>query len=139
MMKETNNKHSKSKNNFSFTWLRRTEYMGTDLSEMTHKFKSEVEIQTALREGTENALAEVINISLEERAEASFRDINHPKTLVHPFKKGLKPAKVWNVFPDHILAANKYAVLVRIYEYVFYWNLVVKDVFVVLLVICTVV
>lgn len=72
-----------------------------------------MEIQSALREGTESALAEVVQISLEDRAEASFRDVNNPKTLVHPFKKNLKIAKVWDVFPDQVLAANKYAILVR--------------------------
>lgn len=56
----------------------------------------------------------MVQISLEDRAEASFRDINNPKTLVHPFKKNLKIAKVWDVFPDQVLAANKYTILVRI-------------------------
>ncbi|KAJ0408494.1 hypothetical protein P43SY_006424 [Pythium insidiosum] len=111
MMKETNAKNAKAKARPSVTWLRRTEYMGTDLSEMTHKFKSEVEIQSALREGTENALAEVVQHTLEDRAEASFRDASNPKTLVHPFKKNLKIAKVWDVFPDQVLAPNKYAIL----------------------------
>lgn len=77
------------------------------------QFKSEVEIQSALREGTENALAEVVNITLEDRAEASFKDITNPKTLVHPFNKKLKVAKVWDVLPDPLLAANTYTVLVR--------------------------
>lgn len=77
------------------------------------QFKSEVEIQSALREGTENALAEVIQITLEDRAEASFRDISDPKTLVHPFNKKLKIAKVWDVLPDPVLSSNKYAILVR--------------------------
>lgn len=80
---------------------------------MVGQFKSEVEIQSALREGTENALAEIVQYTLEDRAEASFRDINDPKTLVHPFNKKLKPAKVWDVFPDQVLSANKYAILVR--------------------------
>ncbi|TMW60685.1 hypothetical protein Poli38472_000727 [Pythium oligandrum] len=111
MMKEVNAKNGKAKARPSVTWLRRTEYMGTDLSEMTHKFKSEVEIQSALREGTENALAEVVQLSLEDRAEASFRDASNAKTLVHPFKKNLKAAKVWDVFPDQIVAPNKYAIL----------------------------
>lgn len=77
------------------------------------QFKSEVEIQSALREGTENALAEVVQITLEQRAEASFKDISNPKTLVHPFNKKLKIAKVWDVLPDQLLSSNKYAILVR--------------------------
>ncbi|TYZ58111.1 hypothetical protein PybrP1_011665 [[Pythium] brassicae (nom. inval.)] len=111
MMKEESNKAGKTKARPAVPWLRRTEYMGTDLYDAVHKFKSEVEIQSALREGTENALAEVVNITLEDRAEASFKDINNPKTFVHPFNKKLKVAKVWDVLPDPLLAANKYTVL----------------------------
>lgn len=113
MMKEESSKTGKSKARPAVSWLRRTEYMGTDLYDAVHKFKSEVEIQSALREGTENALAEVVQITLEDRAESSFRDISNPKTLVHPFNKKLKIAKVWDVLPDQILSSNKYAILVR--------------------------
>ena len=98
----------------SVSWLRRTEYMGNDLYDSVHKFKSEAEIQNALREGTENALAEVVSVSLEDRAEASFRDINDPGLLVHPHDSKKKVAKVWDVFPDQLLSANKYAILVRL-------------------------
>eukprot|EP00644_Phytophthora_capsici_P002250 jgi/Phyca11/528181/estExt2_fgenesh1_pm.C_PHYCAscaffold_270085 len=93
------------------SWLRRTEYMGNDLYDSVHKFKSEAEVQNALRESTENALAEVVSVTLEDRAEASFRDINDSKLLVHPHNKKKKIAKVWDVFPDQILSANKYAIL----------------------------
>uniref|UniRef100_K3W793 RNA polymerase II-associated factor 1 homolog n=1 Tax=Globisporangium ultimum (strain ATCC 200006 / CBS 805.95 / DAOM BR144) TaxID=431595 RepID=K3W793_GLOUD len=111
MMKEETNKAGKTKARPAVSWLRRTEYMGTDLYDAVHKFKSEVEIQSALREGTENALAEVVQITLEQRAEASFKDINNPATLVHPFNKKLKIAKVWDVLPDQLLSSNKYAIL----------------------------
>lgn len=87
------------------------------------QFKSEVEIQSALREGTENALAEVVQITLEDRAEASFKDINNPKTLVHPFNKKLKIAKVWDVLPDPLLSANKFAILVRVLVLMRGWEL----------------
>jgi RNA polymerase II-associated factor 1 len=120
LMKKEVSRNAKAKARPSVTWLRRTEYMGTDLSEMTHKFKSEVEIQSALREGTENALAEVVQHSLEERAENSFRDVSNAKTLVHPSNKKLKIAKVWDVFPDELLAANKYAILVCVTNWVVY-------------------
>uniref|UniRef100_A0AAV1VMG2 RNA polymerase II-associated factor 1 n=1 Tax=Peronospora matthiolae TaxID=2874970 RepID=A0AAV1VMG2_9STRA len=93
------------------SWLRRTEYMGNDLYDSVHKFKSEAEIQNALREGTENALAEVVSVSLEDRAEASFRDINDSGLLVHPHDPKKQVAKVWDVFPDQLLSANKYAIL----------------------------
>ncbi|CAI5730203.1 unnamed protein product [Peronospora farinosa] len=93
------------------SWLRRTEYMGNDLYDSVHKFKSEAEIQSALREGTENALAEVVSVTLEDRAEVSFRDIKDPKLLVHPHNKMKKITKVWDVFPDQLLSANKYAIL----------------------------
>uniref|UniRef100_M4BID8 RNA polymerase II-associated factor 1 homolog n=1 Tax=Hyaloperonospora arabidopsidis (strain Emoy2) TaxID=559515 RepID=M4BID8_HYAAE len=93
------------------SWLRRTEYMGNDLYDSVHKFKSEAEIQNALREGTENALAEVVSVSLEDRAEASFRDINDSGLLVHPHDPKKQVAKVWDVFPDQLLFANKYAIL----------------------------
>ncbi|RLN88222.1 hypothetical protein BBJ28_00008531 [Nothophytophthora sp. Chile5] len=112
MMKEDHaGKVGRSKARPTVSWLRRTEYMGNDLYDAVHKFKSEVEIQSALREGTENALAEVVSITLEDRAEASFRDINDPKLLVHPFQKKKKIAKMWDVFPDQVLSANKYAIL----------------------------
>lgn len=112
MMKEEHvGKTGRSKARPTVSWLRRTEYMGNDLYDAVHKFKSEAEIQSALREGTENALAEVVSITLEDRAEASFRDINDPKVLVHPFNKKKKIAKVWDVFPDQVLSANKYAIL----------------------------
>ncbi|KAG6964043.1 hypothetical protein JG688_00007870 [Phytophthora aleatoria] len=112
MMKEghVGNK-GRSKARPTVSWLRRTEYMGNDLYDSVHKFKSEAEIQSALREGTENALAEVVSVTLEDRAEASFRDINEPKLLVHPHNKRKKIAKVWDVFPDQLLSANKYAIL----------------------------
>ncbi|KAG7400268.1 hypothetical protein PHYBOEH_006405 [Phytophthora boehmeriae] len=112
MMKEEHvGKTGRSKARPTVSWLRRTEYMGNDLYDAVHKFKSEAEIQSALREGTENALAEVVSITLEDRAEASFRDINDPKLLVHPFNKKKKIAKSWDVFPDQVLSANKYAIL----------------------------
>lgn len=93
--------------------------MGNDLYDSVHKFKSEAEIQSALREGTENALAEVVSVTLEDRAEASFRDINDPKLLVHPHNKKKKIAKVWDVSPDQLLSANKYAILVRLHQFIF--------------------
>ena len=103
----------RSKARPTVSWLRRTEYMGNDLYDSVHKFKSEAEIQSALREGTENALAEVVSVTLEDRAEVSFRDIKDPKVLVHPHNKTKKITKVWDVFPDQLLSANKYAILVR--------------------------
>ncbi|KAH7479103.1 hypothetical protein PRIC1_009344 [Phytophthora ramorum] len=112
MMKEDHmGTKGRSKVRPTVSWLRRTEYMGNDLYDSVHKFKSEAEIQSALREGTENALAEVVSVTLEDRAEASFRDINDPKLLVHPHSKRKKIAKVWDVFPDQLLSANKYAIL----------------------------
>ena len=87
--------------------------MGNDLYDSVHKFKSEVEIQSALREGMENALAEVVSVTLEDCAEASFREIQDPMILVHPHDKKKKTTKVWDVFPDQLLSANKYAILVR--------------------------
>ncbi|KAI9906520.1 hypothetical protein PsorP6_004113 [Peronosclerospora sorghi] len=112
MMKEDNvGTKGRSKARPTVSWLRRTEYMGNDLYDSVHKFKSEVEIQNALREGTENALAEVVSLTLEDRAEASFREVNNPKMLVHPHNKKKKIAKMWDVFPDQVLSANKYAVL----------------------------
>ncbi|KAE9011690.1 hypothetical protein PF011_g9247 [Phytophthora fragariae] len=112
MMKEDHaNTKGRPKVRPTVSWLRRTEYMGNDLYDSVHKFKSEAEIQSALREGTENALAEVVSVTLEDRAEASFRDINDPKLLVHPHSKKKKIAKVWDVFPDQLLSANKYAIL----------------------------
>jgi RNA polymerase II-associated factor 1 len=114
MMKEDHvGTKGRSKVRPTVSWLRRTEYMGNDLYDSVHKFKSEAEIQSALREGTENALAEVVAVTLEDRAEASFRDITDPKLLVHPHNKKKKIAKVWDVFPDQLLSANKYAILVR--------------------------
>ncbi|TDH65164.1 uncharacterized protein CCR75_008795 [Bremia lactucae] len=112
MMKEDHaGSKGRSKVRPTVSWLRRTEYMGNDLYDSVHKFKSEAEIQSTLREGTENALAEVVSVTLEDRAEASFRDINDPKLLIHPHNKTKKVAKVWDVFPDQILSANKYAIL----------------------------
>ncbi|KAG7393572.1 hypothetical protein PHYPSEUDO_007409 [Phytophthora pseudosyringae] len=112
MMKEGHvGTKGRSKVRPTVSWLRRTEYMGNDLYDSVHKFKSEAEIQSALREGTENALAEVVSVTLEDRAEASFRDINDSKLLVHPHSKKKKIAKVWDVFPDQLLSANKYAIL----------------------------
>ncbi|CCI39345.1 unnamed protein product [Albugo candida] len=109
MMKETQSKDTKYKARPVVSWLRRTEYMGNDLYEPVHKFKSEVEFQSELREGTENALAEEVQVTLEQRAEDSFKDINDPSLIVHPFKKNLKAAKVWDVYPDQSLYPNKYA------------------------------
>lgn len=112
MMKEDHTgTKGRSKVRPTVSWLRRTEYMGNDLYDSVHKFKSEAEIQSAMREGTEIALAEVVSLTLEDRAEASFREINDPKLLVHPHNKRKKIAKVWNVFPDQLLSANKYAIL----------------------------
>lgn len=112
MMKEDHTgSKGRSKVRPTVSWLRRTEYMGNDLYDSVHKFKSEAEIQSAMREGTEIALAEVVSLTLEDRAEASFREINDPKLLVHPHNKRKKIAKVWNVFPDQLLSANKYAIL----------------------------
>ncbi|KAF4047305.1 Paf1 [Phytophthora infestans] len=112
MMKEDHaGNKGRSKARPTVSWLRRTEYMGNDLYDSVHKFKSEAEIQSALREGTENALAEVVSVTLEDRAEASFHDINDSKLLVHPHNKRKKITKVWNVFPDQLLSANKYAIL----------------------------
>ncbi|OWZ24828.1 RNA polymerase II-associated factor 1 [Phytophthora megakarya] len=112
MMKEDHiGNKGRSKVRPTVSWLRRTEYMGNDLYDSVHKFKSEAEIQSALREGTENALAEVVSVTLEDRAEASFRDINDSKLLVHPHSKKKKIAKTWDVFPDQLLSANKYAIL----------------------------
>lgn len=71
-----------------------------------------MEFQSELREGTENALAEEVQVTLEQRAEDSFKDINDPNLIVHPFKKNLKAAKVWDVYPDQSLYPNKYAHLV---------------------------
>ncbi|CEG48646.1 Putative RNA polymerase II regulator [Plasmopara halstedii] len=112
MMKEDHaGSKGRSKVRPTVSWLRRTEYMGNDLYDSVHKFKSEAEIQSALRKGTEMALAEVVSETLEDRAEASFRDINDPATLVHPHSKKQKAVKVWDVFPDQLLSANKYAIL----------------------------
>ncbi|POM78098.1 RNA polymerase II-associated factor 1 [Phytophthora palmivora] len=112
MMKEDHvGTKGRSKVRPTVSWLRRTEYMGNDLYDSVHKFKSEAEIQSALREGTENALAEVVSVTLEDRAEASFRNINDPKMLVHPHSKKKKITKTWDVFPDQLLSANKYAIL----------------------------
>ena len=66
-----------------------------------------------MRERNESELQKVVKITLKERADASFEDIKSPETLVHPFNKKLKIAKSWDVFPDQLLAGNKYATMVR--------------------------
>ncbi|OQR94771.1 RNA polymerase II-associated factor 1 [Achlya hypogyna] len=91
------------------SWLRRTEYMGTDLSEAVHQFKNENELQTEIRDKNQSMLSVIADI--EVRAEKSFENCPTKETVKHPLKKSLKAAQVWDVFPDELLSSNVYSIL----------------------------
>ncbi|EQC37267.1 hypothetical protein SDRG_05491 [Saprolegnia diclina VS20] len=91
------------------SWLRRTEYMATDLSEAVHAFKNESELQTEIRDKNQSMLQVIKDI--EVRAEESFVNCPTKETVKHPLKKNLKAAEVWDVFPDELLSSNVYSIL----------------------------
>ncbi|OQR82226.1 glucosamine-6-phosphate deaminase [Thraustotheca clavata] len=93
------------------SWLRRTEYMGTDLSESVHKFKNESELQEEMRDRNQSMLSVIMQKDLETRANESFENCPTKDTVVHPLNKNLKPVQVWDVFPDEVLSSNVYSIL----------------------------
>ncbi|RHY28974.1 hypothetical protein DYB25_001549 [Aphanomyces astaci] len=53
-------------------WLRRSEFMGTDLSEAVHQFKNESELQVEIRDKNQAMLSVIMQKDLEQRANESF-------------------------------------------------------------------
>ncbi|KAF0697641.1 Aste57867_11690 [Aphanomyces stellatus] len=92
-------------------WLRRSEFMGTDLSEAVHQFKNESELQVEIRDKNQAMLSIVMQKDLEQRANESFDLCPTQAQMVHPLKKNLKPVQVWDVFPDEVLSSNIYSIL----------------------------
>ncbi|ETV83491.1 hypothetical protein H257_04212 [Aphanomyces astaci] len=92
-------------------WLRRSEFMGTDLSEAVHQFKNESELQVEIRDKNQAMLSVIMQKDLEQRANESFDLCPAADNMVHPLKADLKPVQVWDVFPDEILSSNIYSIL----------------------------
>ncbi|ETW02422.1 hypothetical protein H310_05936 [Aphanomyces invadans] len=92
-------------------WLRRSEFMGTDLSEAVHQFKNESELQVEIRDKNQAMLSVIMQKDLEQRANESFDLCPPANKIVHPLKADLKPVQVWDVFPDEILSSNIYSIL----------------------------
>ncbi|CAK4624654.1 hypothetical protein LEN26_013797 [Aphanomyces euteiches] len=102
---------SKAKIRPHVPWLRRSEFMGTDLSEAVHQFKNESELQVEIRDKNQAMLSVVMQKDLEQRATESFDLCPTEDNMVHPLNKSLQPVQVWDVFPDEILSSNIYSIL----------------------------